>query len=85
MAQYTGTVKWFDSTKGFGFIVPDEGSGTEDVFVHQTSVHAEGFRSLAEEEAVEYDLEDHNGKVKAVNVTGPGGSFVKGAAKPMNY
>ena len=41
----TGTCKWFDAKKGFGFVVPEDGSG--DVFVHQTAIHAVGFRSLA--------------------------------------
>mmetsp|Transcript_15319 Transcript_15319/g.40478 ORF Transcript_15319/g.40478 Transcript_15319/m.40478 type:complete len:180 (-) Transcript_15319:164-703(-) len=48
----TGTCKWFDSRKGFGFIVRDDGSG--DVFVHQTRIHKDGFRSLAEGEPLEF-------------------------------
>ena len=72
-----GTVKWFDTAKGFGFIVPDDGS--TDVFVHQTAIVMEGFRSLAEGEAVEYQIEvDDTGRRKAVKVTGPDGSEVQG-------
>jgi len=73
----SGTVKWFDVKKGFGFIVPDDGS--DDVFVHQTAIHAAGFRSLAEGEPVEYStIEDpSNGKIKAQNVTGPMGGKKK--------
>ncbi len=74
-----GTVKWFNSSKGFGFITPDDGS--EDIFVHQTSIHAEGFRSLREGEAVEYSVESSDdGRTKALEVTGPGGTFVQGAS-----
>lgn len=77
----SGTVKWFDVKKGFGFIVPDD--GTEDIFVHQTAIHSEGFRSLAEGEPVEFStMEDpSNGKTKAQNVTGPMGAFVQGAPR----
>jgi cold shock CspA family protein len=80
-AKLQGTCKWFNSKKGFGFITPADGS--EDVFVHQSAIHAEGFRSLAESEPVEYNVaQDENGRVKALNVTGPNGAFVRGAPKP---
>lgn len=72
----TGTVKWFNSQKGFGFITPD--SGGEDLFVHQSAIHAEGFRSLGEGEKIEYVPVEEDGKMKATNVTGPGGMHVKG-------
>ena len=49
----TGTVKWFNATKGFGFITPDEGG--DDLFVHQSSIMSEGFRSLDEGQKVEYE------------------------------
>jgi protein lin-28 len=80
-SKKTGECKWFNSKKGFGFITPADGS--EEVFVHQSAIHAEGFRSLAEKEPVEYDTAvDDNGRIKALNVTGPGGAVVKGAPKP---
>lgn len=83
-AKQTGTVKWFNSTKGFGFITPtDAGEGAaDDLFVHQSSIHAEGFRSLAEGETVEFNVETgEDGRTKAVNVTGPEGAHVQGAPK----
>jgi len=65
-----GVVKWFNSQKGFGFITPL--SGGDDLFVHQSSINAVGFRTLGENEEVSYDLTEDNGKEKAVNVTGSG-------------
>jgi cellular nucleic acid-binding protein len=83
-AKKTGRVKWFNSTKGFGFITPDDKS--DDLFVHQTSIHAEGFRSLRDGEAVEFTVEeDPNGRTKALNVTGPGGTYVQGAPRRDSY
>jgi cold shock CspA family protein len=78
----TGTCKWFDVKKGFGFIAQD-GDG-DDVFVHQTAIHAEGFRSLGEGELVEFKLtqDERTGKTKATDVTGPQGAFVQGAPPP---
>ena len=49
-----GTVKWFNDQKGFGFITPEEGD--KDLFVHHTAIQAEGFKSLAEGESVEFDV-----------------------------
>lgn len=62
--------------KGFGFIVPDEDG--PDIFVHQTEIQADGFRSLADGETVEFfPEEDDSGRVKATKVTGPDGANVQ--------
>ena len=54
MARITGTVKWFNDAKGFGFITPED--GTKDCFVHHTAIQGEGFRSLAEGQRVEFEV-----------------------------
>jgi CspA family cold shock protein len=62
-----GTVKWFNATKGFGFIAP--AGGSKDVFVHITALERAGIRSLPDGQAVTYDIEqDRNGRESAVNL-----------------
>jgi CspA family cold shock protein len=62
----TGTVKWFNDAKGFGFI-QQEGGG-EDVFVHHTAIQAEGFRTLSEGQRVEFEVKKGPKGLQAANV-----------------
>jgi len=79
-----GSVKWFSNKKGYGFITPAEGSSvTEDVFVHQSSIFCEGYRTLDDGWEVEFEIgHDDDGKVKAISVTAPGGGPCFGPRKP---
>ena len=62
----TGSVKWFNESKGFGFISPSDGS--KDVFVHFSAIQGSGFKSLAEGQAVNFDVEDGPKGPQATNV-----------------
>jgi len=64
----TGKVKWFNATKGFGFIVPDEGGN--DVFVHISAVQQSGLQGLNDDQAIEYELhmDERRGKTSAVDL-----------------
>ena len=65
--KMTGLVKWFDAGKGFGFISPADGS--KDVFVHFSAIQGNGFKTLAEGQNVEFEIQDGQKGPSAVNVT----------------
>ena len=62
----TGKVKWFDSSKGFGFMAPDDGS--KDVFAHHTAIQGDGYKSLQEDQAVTYDVTEGAKGPQASNI-----------------
>jgi cold shock protein len=62
----TGTVKWFNDSKGYGFVTPEDGS--KDCFVHHTAIQMQGFKTLAEGERVEFDIVDGQKGPAAENV-----------------
>ncbi len=66
MARQSGTVKWFNDAKGFGFITTD---GGEDVFVHSSAIQSRGFRSLSEGAQVEFEVIEGPKGLQAANVT----------------
>jgi len=66
----TGTVKWFNESKGFGFISPSDGSA--DVFVHFSAIQGSGFRTLVEGQSVSFDVEKGPKGLQATNVTQAG-------------
>lgn len=69
MEKKTGSCKWFDASKGYGFIT--DSSGSDDLFVHHSAIAGEGFKTIGEGEALEFDVvTDENGRRKAINVTG---------------
>ena len=64
--RHVGTVKWFSAEKGYGFIARDDGT---DLFVHQSDIEAQGFRTLQEGQSVEFDIEQGPKGPKATHVT----------------
>ena len=78
MARLTGTVKWFNDAKGFGFISRE---GGPDVFVHFSAIQGSGFKTLAEGDRVEFEIEQGQKGPQAANVVKTGGGSAGGGAE----
>jgi len=78
MARVKGTVKFYSTEKGYGFIIPDDGS--DEIFVHFSNLEMDGYKSLGDGEEVEFEssFDDKHGKLTALSVTGPGGAPLQG-------
>jgi len=66
MAKFKGQVKWFNDSKGFGFITPDDGS--KDIFVHHSAIQSNGFKTLTEGQKVEFEIQQGQKGPSAMNV-----------------
>ena len=64
--KITGTVKWFDSTKGYGFIAPENGS--KDVFIHRSAVEEAGLEGLKDNQKIKFEISSNKGKQSAENI-----------------
>lgn len=71
--RMTGKVKWFNDSKGFGFITPDDDDG-KDLFVHFSAIKFDGFQTLKDGQAVEFQIGAGPKGSQAINVTGPNGA-----------
>ncbi|MEA3308215.1 MAG: cold shock domain-containing protein [Chloroflexota bacterium] len=78
----TGTVKWFNAAKGYGFITRE---GDEDVFVHYSSIVADGFRSLEDGQSVKFKVENTPKGLQAIEVEIVGGSTGSSSSKPTSF
>jgi len=76
-----GSCKWFNGQRGFGFI---KGTDGQDYFVHQTSIISEGWRNLEVNQDVEFEVINDNERLRAINVTAPGGHHVKRVSSNKN-
>lgn len=64
--RHTGTVKWFNTEKGYGFV--STGNGSKDMFIHRSAVEAAKLHTLEENQKIEFDIEEKQGKTSAINI-----------------